>query len=263
MTMRIIVCIKHVPETFEVEIDNETKRIKRDSVKGIINPYDMYAIEEGLRLKERFGGETIAISMGPPQAESALREAIAMGVDDAILLTDMKFAGSDTLATSYTLSCAIKKIGNFDIIICGKEAMDGSTGQVGPEIAENLKIPFITYVSQIINIENNQIECKRLLEDHYEILKSPLPVLITVVKEINEPRIPSLKGLLKSKKAEIKKWGAKDIGGDEERFGQDGSPTRVIDIWKHTVKKEGRKLSGSAEEMADEILKELKKQGIL
>ncbi len=261
--MKIVVCIKQVPDTIEVEIDQETKRIKRDSVKGIINPYDMYAIEESLRLKERFGGETVAISMGPPQAESALREAIAVGIDQAILLTDTKFAGSDTLATSYTLSCAIKKIGNFDIIICGKEAMDGSTGQVGPELAENLGIPFITYVSQIINIENNQIECKRLLEDHYETLKSPLPVLITVVKEINEPRIPSLKGLLKSKKAEIKKWTADDIEGIPERFGQDGSPTRVIDVWRHSVKKEGRKISGEPEEMAEEILKELKKQGIV
>ena len=209
--MKIIVCIKQVPETFEVKIDPETKRIVREGVKSIINPYDMYAIEEGIRLKERFGGEVVAITMGPPQAESALKEAIAMGVDTAILLSDKKFAGSDTLATSYTLSLAIKNIGNFDIIICGRETLDGSTGQVGPEIAVHLKIPYVTYVSKIENISDGILECKRLMEDHYETLKIKMPVLITVVKEINEPRIPSLKGMLKAKKTEIPVWSSENL----------------------------------------------------
>ena len=259
--MKIIVCIKQVPETFEVKIDPETKRIVREGVKSIINPYDMYAIEEGIRLKERFGGEVIAITMGPPQAESALKEAIAMGVDTAILLSDKKFAGSDTLATSYTLSLAIKKIGNFDIIICGRETLDGSTGQVGPEIAVHLKIPYVTYVSKIENISDGILECKRLMEDHYETLKIKMPVLITVVKEINEPRIPSLKGMLKAKKTEIPVWSSENLNGEEDKFGQDGSPTRVVDVWTQTIKKEGRIVEGEPEKLAEEIFNELKNLG--
>lgn len=261
--MKIIVCLKQVPESLDVRIDPETKRIVREGVKSIINPYDTYAVEEGIRLKERFGGEVISISMGPPQAEEALKEAIAMGVDDGILLTDKKFAGSDTLATSYTLSCGIKKIGNFDIIICGRETLDGSTGQVGPEVAEFLNIPYVTYVSKIENISEDVMECIRLMEDHYEKVKVKLPVLITVVKEINEPRIPSLKGLLKAKKAEIKKLTAEQIGGDEKFFGQDGSPTRVVDVWTQELKKEGKVIEGEAEDLAEEIIKQLKEMGVV
>ena len=261
--MKIIVCLKQVPESLDVRIDPETKRIVREGVKSIINPYDTYAVEEGIRLKERFGGEVISISMGPPQAEEALKEAIAMGVDDGILLTDKKFAGSDTLATSYTLSCGIKKIGNFDIIICGRETLDGSTGQVGPEVAEFLNIPYVTYVSKIENISEDVMECVRLMEDHYEKVKVKLPVLITVVKEINEPRIPSLKGLLKAKKAEIKKLTAEQIGGDEKFFGQDGSPTRVVDVWTQELKKEGKIIEGEAEDLAEEIIKQLKEMGVV
>ncbi len=261
--MKIIVCIKQVPESFDVKIDPETKRIVREGVKSIINPYDMYAIEEGIRLKERFGGETFVISMGPPQAESAIREAIGMGIDNGILLSDKRFAGSDTLATSYTLSLAIKKIGEFDIIICGRETLDGSTGQVGPGIAEHLGIPYITYVSKIIDIKDGEMECKRLMEDHYEIIRVKLPVLITVVKEINEPRIPSLKNMLRAKKIEIPVWNADTLGGNLELFGQDGSPTRVIDIWTQTIKKEGRKIEGEPDYLAEEIIKELKKLGVI
>jgi electron transfer flavoprotein beta subunit len=261
--MKIIVCIKQVPEGLDVKVDPETKRILREGVKSIINPYDLYAIEEGIRLKERFGGETWVISMGPPQAESAIREAISMGIDNGILLSDRKFAGSDTLATSYTLSLAIKKIGDFDIIICGRETLDGSTGQVGPGIAEHLGITYITYVSKIVNIKENEFECVRLMEDHYEVIKTKLPVLITVTKEINVPRIPSLKNMIRAKKIEIPIWKAENLGGDESLFGQDGSPTRVIDVWTQTIKKEGRKIEGEPELLAEEILNELKKIGVL
>jgi electron transfer flavoprotein beta subunit len=261
--MKIIVCIKQVPEGLDVKVDPETKRILREGVKSIINPYDLYAIEEGIRLKERFGGETWVISMGPPQAESAIREAISMGIDNGILLSDRKFAGSDTLATSYTLSLAIKKIGDFDIIICGRETLDGSTGQVGPGIAEHLGITYITYVSKIVDIKENEFECVRLMEDHYEVIKTKLPVLITVTKEINVPRIPSLKNMIRAKKIEIPIWKAENLGGDESLFGQDGSPTRVIDVWTQTIKKEGRKIEGEPELLAEEILNELKKIGVL
>lgn len=261
--MKIVVCIKQVPESFDVKVDPETKRIVREGVKSIINPYDLYAIEEGIRLKERFGGESWVISMGPPQAESALREAISMGIDNGILLSDKKFAGSDTLATSYTLSLAIKKIGDVDIIICGRETLDGSTGQVGPGIAVHLGIPYVSYVSKIVDIKENEIECIRLMEDHYEVIKTKLPVLITVIKEINQPRIPSLKNMLRAKKVEIPVWNAEVLGGDQSLFGQDGSPTRVIDVWTQEIKKEGRKIEGDPDLMAEEIIKELKRLGVL
>ena len=261
--MKIVVCIKQVPDSIEVEIDEETKRIKRESVKGIINPFDMYALEEALRLKERFGGETVVLTMGPPQAEEALREALAMGLDRAILVTDRAFAGSDTLATGYTLKCAIDKLGGADIVLCGKEAMDGSTGQVGPYLAETLSIPYVTFVSKVSTVENAQVECERLMEDHYETLRSPLPAVLTVVKEINEPRIPSLRGMLKAKKAEITKWTAEEIGGDPARFGQDGSPTRVVEVWKHTLAKEGKILEGEPDELAGLLLTELREKGLV
>lgn len=261
--MKIVVCIKQVPDTFDVKIDPVTKRIIREGVESIINPYDNYAIEEAVRLKERFGGTVTAISMGPPQAEKALRDAIAMGVDEAVLLTDMKFAGSDTLATSYILSCGIRKIGDFDIIVCGRETLDGSTGQVGPEIAYHLNIPYVTYVSKIHNISDGVMECTRLMEDHYEELKVQLPVLITVVKEINQPRIPSLKGMLKAKKAQINIWKSDDLDGNEMFYGQDGSPTRVVDVWTEQMKKEGRKVEGETEKLVEVLFEELKKMGVI
>lgn len=261
--MRIIVCIKQVPETTEVKIDPETKRIVREGVQSIINPYDMYALEEGVRLKERFGAETFVVSMGPSQAESALRDALAMGIDQAVLLSDRTFAGSDTLATAYILSCAVRKIGNFDMLICGRETLDGSTGQVGPEMAENLGIPCITFVSKILKMENGELECVRLMEDHYETLKTSLPALVTVVKEINEPRLPSLKGLLRAKKAQIATWAAADLAGDAAQFGQDGSPTRVVECWHPDLKKEGRTIQGEPEELADALFGELKKLGVV
>ncbi len=260
--MKYIVCLKQVPDTMDVKVDPVTKRIVREGVPSILNPYDYYAVEECLRLKERFGGTTVAISMGPPQAEAVLKEAISLGIDEAYLLSDRAFAGSDTLATSYTLAQAIRKIGDFSIILCGREAMDGSTGQVGPELAEHLEIPVITYVSKIVSIAENQMECIRLLEDHYETLKSPLPAVITVIKEINEPRLPSLKGMLKAKKTQIPVWTKQDIGGNDLQYGQDGSPTKVVEIWRPEIKKEGKIVKGEPDELAEAIYQELKRLGV-
>jgi electron transfer flavoprotein beta subunit len=260
--MKFIVCIKQVPDTMEVKIDPKTKRIVREGIPSIINPYDTYALEEGIRLKERFQGESIAITMGPPQADASLRECIAMGIDSVILLSDRAFAGSDTLATSYTLSQAIRKISDVSLVICGREALDGSTGQVGPEIAEFLGFPIITYVKEILNIANGFVECVRLMEDHYETLKSPLPAVITVIKEINEPRLASLKGLLKSKKANIPLWTKNDLGGEDKSYGQDGSPTKVADIWAHEIKKEVKIIQhDEPEQSAEEILNQIKDWG--
>ena len=225
--MHIIVCIKQVPNTTDVKIDPTTNTLIRDGVESVINPFDAYAIEEAVRLKERFGGKVTVITMGPPQAESALREAISLGCDEAVLVSDRKFAGSDTWATSYTLSAAIRKIGAFDVIICGKQASDGDTAQVGPGIAAHLGLPQITYVRKIEEMDEKRIVAERLLEHGYEVIEAPLPCVLTVVKELNEPRLPSLKGKLAAKKAVIAQWKAADLGCEARLTGLDGSPIRL------------------------------------
>ena len=200
--MNIIVCIKQVPDTANVKIDPQTNTLIREGVESIINPFDMYAIEEAVRTKEKLGGSVLAVTMGPPQADAALREAISMGVDEAVLVSDRAFAGSDTWATSYTLACAIKKIGKFDIIFCGKQAADGDTAQVGPGVSMHLDIPQVTYVKKIEEVTPDHARVERMTEEGYEVIEVPLPVLFTVVKEINEPRIPSLKGKMRAKCAD-------------------------------------------------------------
>ncbi len=255
--MKIIVCIKQVPDTAEVRINPETGTLIREGVPSIINPYDMHAIEAGLQIKEKVGGNIIVITMGPPQAESALRDAISMGADDTILLTDKAFAGSDTWATSYTLSKAIEKLG-ADIIICGKQAIDGDTAQVGPEIAEFLNIPHVSYVRKIEGITQNSIRIQRLMDEGYDIVESSLPVLLTVVRELNKPRLPSLKGKMAAKKAEIKKWGPSDINADEVTLGLKGSPTQVKNIFAPGVRSDRKIFQGTPEEQVDALINELK-----
>lgn len=256
--MNIIVCIKQVPNTTDVRIDPVTNTLIREGVESIINPFDTYAIEEGVRLKERFGGKVTVITMGPPQAESALKEAISLGCDEAILISDRKFAGSDTWATSYTLSSAIKKIGAFDIIICGKQASDGDTAQVGPGISMHLDIPQVTYVKKIEEISSNIAKVERMTEEGYDIIETPLPCLFTVVKEINTPRLPSLRGMMKAKSAKITKWTAEDIECDPKNLGLDGSPTRVIKIFTPPPRKGGEILIGDPSEVADKLASLLK-----
>ena len=268
--MNIIVCIKQVPDTTEIRIDPETNTLIRSGVACIMNPFDMYAIEEGIRLKEKFGGKVSVMTMGPPQAEDVLREAISLGADEAILISDCAFAGSDTWATSYTLSKAVQKIGDYDLVICGKQAIDGDTAQVGPGISAHLDIPQITYVKKIekVDLQNElrvtshesrkYMRAERMTEEGYEIIESPLPCLITVVKEINEPRLPSLKGKMRSKKAEIKKWGAKDLDVDPALIGLDGSPTKVVKIFTPSPRVKGQILEGDAKEIAGKLVDLLK-----
>ena len=256
--MHIIVCIKQVPNTTDVRIDPVTNTLIREGVESIINPFDAYAIEEGVRLKERFGGKVTVITMGPPQAETALREAISLGCDDGVLVTDRKFAGSDTWATSYTLSCAIRKIGAFDIVICGKQASDGDTAQVGPGISAHLDVPQVTYVKKIEEISDDKARVERMTEEGYDIVETPLPCLITVVKEINTPRIPSLRGMMKAKSAAIAKWTADDIEADPKNIGLDGSPTRVIKIFTPPPRQGGEILKGDAAEVAHRLTELLK-----
>jgi electron transfer flavoprotein beta subunit len=262
--MNIIVCIKQVPETTEVRINPETNTLIREGVKSIINPFDMYAIEEGVRLKEKFGGKTIVITMGPPQAEAALREAITMGVDEGILISDRAFAGSDTWATSYALSSAIRKINKeifkYDLIICGKQASDGDTAQVGPGIATHLDIPQITYVKRIEEVQDDLIRAERMTEEGYEVIQSPLPAVFTVVKEINEPRLPSLKRMMRAKAAKIIHWTAKDIAAEAKNIGLTGSPTNVVKIFTPPPRIGGQMLAGDTPEIAEKLVQLLKNE---
>jgi len=260
--MNIIVCLKQVPGTTDVRIDPETNTLQRQGIKNIVNPFDAYALEEGIRLKERYGGKVIAISMGPPQAKEMLREAISCGADEAILLSDAAFAGADTLATSYTLSQAIRKIEQYDLVICGRQTIDGDTGQVGPELAEWLDIPFIAYVSKVEEIDNDLMRVERMVEDGHEIIEMSLPGIITVVKEINVPRLPSLRGLSRAKKAEIAVWTAGDLGVDEGMVGLSGSATTVVRVFFPERIHEGEMLEGGPESQVDALIEKLREARI-
>jgi len=259
--MNIIICIKQVPETTEVRINPETNTLIREGVKSIINPFDMYAIEEGVRLKEKHGGRVTVITMGPPQAESALREAVSMGADEAILICDRAFAGSDTWASSYTLARAIEKLRDFDLIICGKQASDGDTAQVGPGISAHLDIPQVTYVKKIEEIKGQQVaRVERMTEEGYDIIETPLPALFTVVKEINEPRLPSLKGMMRAKQAKITVWTQKELNLDPQGIGLCGSPTQVVKIFTPSPRTGGVMLQGETHEIVDKLVELLRSE---
>ena len=254
--MKIVVCIKQVPDSSEVKINPETNTLMRDGVPSIINPYDMHALEAGLQIREKAGGSVTAITMGPPQAESALREALSLGVDQAVLLSDRAFAGSDTWATAYTLAKAIEHIG-ADVILCGKQAIDGDTAQVGPEIAEFLDMPHVSYIRKIDEVDEKRIVVQRLMDDGYDVVEAALPVLLTVVRELNEPRMPSLKGKMAAKKAEIRRLSSADIGTDEQSVGLKGSPTQVRNIFAPEARKDRKMLEGTAEEKVNDLIREL------
>ena len=251
--MHVIICIKSVPDTTEVRFNPETNTLMRDEVASIINPFDTYAIEEGLRLVEKHGGKTTVISMGPPKAEKELKEAVSMGCDAAVLLSARDFAGADTWATAYTLALAIRRIGEFDLVICGKQAMDGDTGQVGPGIANQLGIPQLTYVSKIRSVDPvaRTIEVERLLEEGREVVQAPLPALLTVLKDINQPRYPTFRGIRAARRMELPVWGADDLpGAKRSNMGMEGSPTKVVRVF--TPPKRAGKVQMMAGETAEE-----------
>jgi len=257
--MNIVVCIKQVPDTTDIKINPETNTLIREGVESIINPFDLYAIEEAVRLKETYTDSTVtAITMGPLQAETALREAVSLGVDNIILLSDRKFAGSDTFATSLTLAAAVRKLGNVDLIFFGQQAIDGDTAQVGPGVAAHLDIEQICFVAKIESIEGNKIVVKRLMEDGYDTLSTELPLCVSVVKEINTPRLPSLRGKKAAKTVEMTVWNASDLDLDEKVTGLNGSPTQVVKIFSPQLAKDGKKYEVPADEAADIIVKTLK-----
>ncbi|SMD17330.1 electron transfer flavoprotein subunit beta/FixA family protein [Sporomusa malonica] len=236
--MNIVVCVKQVPDTTEVKIDPVTNTLIRQGVPSIVNPFDKNAIEAALQLKEKHGGTVAAISMGPPQAKDALKECLAMGVDEAFLVSDRAFGGADTLATSYTLAAAIKKLDQVDIIFCGKQAIDGDTAQVGPEIAEHLGMAQVTYAAKI-EVEGDHVRIEREHEDGYEIVGAKLPLLISVVKSINEPRYPTVKGTMKANRAEIPVLTSSDLDIEAGKIGLKGSPTQVRRIFTPPQRTQG------------------------
>lgn len=262
--MKIVVCVKQVPETSDVKTNLETGSLIREGAGVAINPFDEFAVEEAVRTKEKYGGsKVIAISMGPVRAGEVLKKALAMGADEAYLISHKSFAGSDTLATSYILAEVVKKIGDVDLIFAGKQAIDGDTGQVGPGIACRLGFSPITYVSKIreIDLKNKTVTAERFLEDGIEVVQFPIPAVITVMKNINTPRIPSIMAILKASKKEIETLGPEDIPGlDMSKIGLNGSPTSVKRIFPPETK--GKKaeiftgeISQAVSSLADRLMK--------
>jgi len=256
--MRIILPIKQVPETKNVKMDEETGTVIREGVEAIVNPLDLYSIELALRLKESLDNvETLALSMGPPKAEVAIKEAVAMGVDDGYLISDRVFGASDTWATSHILAKAIRKVGDFDCIICGERATDGDTGQVGPGIAAALDLPVITYLSHLEVLDDKTVLAHRMVEDGHQVLECSLPAVFTVVKEIGEPRLPTLGGKKRAKRMEITRWDHEILGIEPTTVGAKGSPTRVVKIFKPQVTRECVRFEAGEEQQVEGAVESL------
>lgn len=262
--MKILVCVKQVPDTTEVRIDRETNTLQREDVPSILNPFDRHALEAALRVKERCGGTVSVLTMGPLQAQEVLKECLALGADEAVLLSDKAFAGADTLATSRTLAAAISKLGPTELIFCGKQAIDGDTAQVGPELAEHLNMAQVTCVSGLeVFPEEQRLIAEREVEDGHEVLELPFPAVLTISKCLNEPRYPSIKGRLRANKTPIPILNLEDLGLRAEETGLQGSPTRVVRIFAPETRKGGEVIQGMAPRQAADLLAiRLKQAGI-
>ena len=261
--MEILVCIKQVPGSNKVEVDPVTGVLKRDGADSKMNPYDLYALEVGLELKEQYGGRVSVLTMGPPQAKAVLYEAFAMGADEGALITDRKFGGADVLATSYTLSQGIKKFGTFDLILCGLQTTDGDTAQVGPEVSETLGIPCVCNVSAIGAVKAGAITVMMDMPEDIEEVKVSFPCLLTVQKDIMQPRLPSYKLKKATEKRGIQMFTLQDMDDtDEHHYGLNGSPTQVQRIFPPTSDKVQQTLEGTNAEMADQLYRILKKKRV-
>ncbi|NME96403.1 electron transfer flavoprotein subunit beta/FixA family protein [Clostridium cochlearium] len=258
--MKILVCIKQVPGTTKVEVDEKTGVLKRDGIDSKMNPYDLYALETALKLKEEFGGEIKVVTMGPPQAKEIIKEAYAMGADDGVILSDRRFAGADVLATSYTLYQGIKKLGEYDLIICGKQTTDGDTAQVGPEMAEYLDIPHIANVLKINKVKENSLIVEMDMPESVELAEIKFPCLITVDKDIFQPRLPSYKRKKITERKKIKMYSLDDFDDKNEyNYGLNGSPTQVEKIFPPPVNEHKEIWEGDSLELGNRVFEELKK----
>ena len=257
--MEILVCIKQVPGTSKIEVDPITGVLKRDGVDSKMNPYDLFAIETALRIKEQEGGTIKVISMGPPQAKDVIKEAFMMGADEGALVSDRKFAGADVLATSYTISQGVRKLGNFDLILCGKQTTDGDTAQVGPEMAEYLKIPHIANVLKIIDLKEKSVVVEMDMPNTLEIAEIQFPCLLTVEKDIYQPRLPSYRKKVSTKDREIKIITLNDFEDkDENRYGLTGSPTQVERIFPPSVNNDRETWTGTGAQLSSKMAEKLK-----
>jgi electron transfer flavoprotein beta subunit len=263
--MKIIVLVKQVPNTAEVKLDPKTGNLIREGIESIINPDDRHALEAAARLKEVAGGKVTVLSMGPPQAIDAVSEAMGMGADEGILLTDRAFAGADTWATSSTLGKAVETIGAFDVILCGRQAIDGDTAQIGPQVADYLKIPQVTYVFGIEEIKEKSLVVKRRLEDGFERVECDLPALLTVIGEMNTPRYPLVNRLIDAcrEKAPLKIWNAADIGVQTRDIGLEGSLTHVIKTFAPKLQRQIEMIQGDAKTAVKTLAGKLKEKKLL
>jgi electron transfer flavoprotein beta subunit len=257
--VKIIVCIKQVPGTTEVEVDKESGVLKREGIDTKMNPYDLFALEAAIKIKERHGAHVSVVSMGPPQAAEIVQEAFMMGADDGSLFSDRRFAGADVLATSFTLSQGIKKTGEYDLIICGKQTTDGDTAQVGPEMAEFLGIPHVSNVKKIVEIKEKSIVVDMDMPHAVQTVEMLYPCLITVEKDINQPRLPSFKLKLANKNKKIPLYGLDSFSDkDEKKYGLNGSPTRVLRIFSPEPNTDREMWKGTGEDMAQRLVSKLK-----
>jgi electron transfer flavoprotein beta subunit len=263
--MNIIVLVKQVPDTTDVQLDPKTGSLIREGVKSIINPDDRHALEAGVSLKEEMGGKVTVVSMGPPQAIDAISEAMGMGADRGILLSDAAFAGADTWATSFTLGRAIKRIGKYDLILCGRQAIDGDTAQIGPQVADYLQVPQVSYVFEIEEIKKKTLVVRRRLEDGFERIEATLPALLTVIGELNIPRYPMMGRMIDAcrEKAPIDVWNAADIGVKTSEIGLEGSLTHVIRTFAPKFKREGEMLEGDTKQSVRSLIGKLREERII
>ena len=262
--MRILVCVKQVPGTTKIEVDEKTGVLKRDGVESKMNSYDLYALETSLWIKEKMGGSITVITMGPPQARDIIKEAYMMGIDEGYILSDRRFAGADVLATSYTLSQGIRAIGSFDIILCGKQTTDGDTAQVGPALAEYLEIPHVAWVKAIESISEKSMVVAQDMADSTEIVELTYPCLITVEKDIMQPRLPSFRKKLLTADREIKMLSLDDFADrDADKYGLSGSPTRVERIFPPEVNTRQMIWEGNPEELAENMFNTLEELKLL
>jgi electron transfer flavoprotein beta subunit len=266
--LRIFVCVKPVPDPRywdRIALNPDTGTLRRVGIPSVINPLDKHAVEAGLQAKAgaSAGGEVTILSMAPPDALGTLRQALAMGADRALLLTDRAFAGADTLATSYVLATAIEKLGGADLILCGAHTVDGSTGQVGPQVAEFLGITQVTNVSRIGTVDDNQVRVEARMGRHRLTIAAELPVLLTVSKEVNSPRYVSLAGLLDAEEKEVLQWAADDLGADRSRIGAAGSPTQLESLFVVETGRRGEILPGTPAESAKLLVEKLRAAGVL
>ncbi len=255
--MKIIVCVKQVPDTANVRLDPETHTLKREGVESIINPFDLFALEAALRIREQAGGEVQVLSMGPPQAAEVIKEAIGYGVDSGLLLSDRAFAGSDTWATTAALAAGVRHLGGADLIVCGKQAVDGDTAQVGPGMAMRLGLPQVAFVKGFREVAEGQLVVERQMDDGFEVVRLPLPGLITVVREVGEPRPPSLKGKMRAKKYQVPMAGAEELGLNHSEVGLAGSYTQVVKVFAPPSSGSREMIEGPADQAGETVVQRL------